>query len=414
MTMKGNDVMNNGFIDLLLQNMSGGRPQRTAVGAGREGFGIRKPGRTDVLPPPLPDRISQLGSQKLINLPNAKRPQQELPVIDQTDIETPNEDVDVTSTYQQPQTSQSENILRQTMQSIADLQNKEYTKGKGGFKDILKGLGLGALDAFSKADPRQGLAGMLGAATGGAAGLGVRSAIDSSADDRFIDERKMNKLYQDAAAQGQIADADTNRTYKRKAIENMERDDINNQQWRQDQIAERKATRAATALNTKMRTVASMLSKVENYNPADPRFAAMTTALGDVGLPLTPKDVKKKVQMVQDAETGAWTLTLTDPLSGQQEVRPVLTKDGSQLSTTSSSKVMANSAGERQDKGFAHDERMTRLRADIAKNFADFKAKLDESNAEKDQTRKLALQQEAERLRQITVNLRKELDGVDQ
>lgn len=77
-------------------------------------------------------------------------------------------------------------------------------------------------------------------------------------------------------------------------------------------------------------------------------------------------------------------------------------------------KATIRAAAERQDKGFAHDERMTRLRADIAKSAAEFKAKLDESSAEKDQTRKLALQQEAERLRQITVNLRKELDSVDQ
>jgi len=76
-------------------------------------------------------------------------------------------------------------------------------------------------------------------------------------------------------------------------------------------------------------------------------------------------------------------------------------------------KATIRAAGERQEKGFAHDEKMTRLRADIAKSAAEFKAKLDESSAEKDQTRKLALQQEAERLRQITVNLRKELDSVN-
>jgi len=369
----------NGFIDLLLQNMSGGR--KPDVTAGREGFGIRKPG--------------------LIDLRKIKEPQrQPMLDIDQTDIQTPTEDVDVTTTYQQPQSSQSENILRQTMQSIADLQNKEYTQGKGGFKDILKGLGLGALDAFSKADPRQGLAGMLGAATGGAAGLGIRSAIDSSADDRFIDERKMNKLYQDAAAQGQIADSDINRTYKRETIENMKRDDINNQQWRKDQIAERKATRAATALNTKMRTVASMLSKIENYNPADPRFDAMTKALGDVGLPLSPKDVRKKIQMVQDADTGAWTLTLTDPLSGQQEVRAVTNKDGSQLTTTSSSKVMANAAGERQEKGFAHTERMAQIKADIETKAAQLRADLADKNNAASQQRAAATQKELLQLRQ--------------
>lgn len=102
--------------------------------------------------------------------------------------------------------------------------------------------------------------------------------------------------------------------------------------------------------NLTMRLVQRQWEHLGSYNPNDAKFAELTKKLGDVNLPLTPKDAKKQVKMEQDAETGAWFTTLTDPITGQQETRPVTTKDGKQLVTTSSSKVMSTAAGQRQDK----------------------------------------------------------------
>jgi len=165
----------------------------------------------------------------------------------------------------------------------------------------------------------------------------------------------VNKAYSKYAPLQVQEDAGIARDQKRAQIENIYADNAERTEARKNResyLKSEQQRRIDEATNkradTKMKTVAGMLAKIENYNPADPRFAEITKALGDVGLPIAPKDAKKKVQLIQDAETGAWTVTLTDPISGQQEVRPITNKDGSQLTTTSSSKVMANAAGERQ------------------------------------------------------------------
>jgi hypothetical protein len=162
-------------------------------------------------------------------------------------------------------------------------------------------------------------------------------------------------------------------------------------QYRTDVITERSENRKSRDANVKMRTVASMLSKIPNYDPNDPRFGDITKALGEVNLPIAPKDAKKNVRLVQDADTGAWTLTLTDPYSGQQEVRPVTNKDGSQLVTTSSSKVSANAAEGRQESQQQFTLKRDQIAQQLKKELDDYKTKNDEIAAENDQTRKLEL-----------------------
>lgn len=100
--------------------------------------------------------------------------------------------------------------------------------------------------------------------------------------------------------------------------------------------------------NLKMRLVARQWENLGAYDPTNPKFAELTKQMQDVGLPITAKDAKKNIKFEQDAETGAWYTTLTDPTTGEQETREVTQKDGKQLVTTSSSKVMSNAAGERQ------------------------------------------------------------------
>lgn len=50
-------------------------------------------------------------------------------------------------------------------------------------------------------------------------------------------------------------------------------------------------------------------------------------------LPIFTKDAKKKVDLKQDQRTGAWTVILTNPVTGQQEVRPVM-KNGKEFAST--------------------------------------------------------------------------------
>lgn len=182
------------------------------------------------------------------------------------------------------------------------------------------------------------------------------------------------------------------------------------EQYRLDTVAQREAQRKSVERNTKMRTVASMLNKMPSFDPTDPRMESMTKALGDIELPVTPRDAKKNVKPIQDAETGAWTLVLTDPVNGQQEVRPILTKDGQQLVTTSTAKVAADAADDRLDKSLAHREKMAALEDQYRRQADLLRAKLKEAEAVTDQTYKLQLQREAETLRQEGLRLRYQLD----
>jgi len=83
----------------------------------------------------------------------------------------------------------------------------------------------------------------------------------------------------------------------------------------------------------RMNVVSRMLKDLPEFIPGDPKFKDIEEALGDVGLPITQKDAKKKVDLKQDQRTGEWTVILTNPVTSQQEVRNVI-KDGKTLTTT--------------------------------------------------------------------------------
>jgi len=101
-----------------------------------------------------------------------------------------------------------------------------------------------------------------------------------------------------------------------------------------DAETERKANDTVVRERTnRMNTVSRMLKDLPEFIPGDPKFSAIEEALGDVGLPITQKDAKKKVDLKQDQRTGAWTVILTNPATGQQEVRDVM-KGGKVLTTT--------------------------------------------------------------------------------
>lgn len=103
--------------------------------------------------------------------------------------------------------------------------------------------------------------------------------------------------------------------------------------WRKSETNRKIDATVSRERTARMNAVAGMFKNIPSYDPADPKFKELTNALGDVGLPLTPKDAKKHVQLIQDQRSGLWTLTLTDPISGKQEVRNV-EKDGKPFAST--------------------------------------------------------------------------------
>lgn len=212
------------------------------------------------------------------------------------------------------------------------------------WKDVLGGLGLGILKGLGSGG------GIVGGAIEGVRGAFDRNYVEKNRNERetatLISQQQQQQQQEGFNSQMQSADLQRENIIADNERQNQQGKDLT--EYRNQTIEERRAQRETSAKNVKMRTVAQMLSTLPVYDPTDPRFAEITKALGDVGLPVTPKDAKKQIKLVQDAETGAWTTVLTDT-AGSQEVRPITNKDGSQLVTTSNAKVMANAAGGRQE-----------------------------------------------------------------
>lgn len=126
-----------------------------------------------------------------------------------------------------------------------------------------------------------------------------------------------------------MADREMKRKYDDAKIRDLDYDNQEKTLDRQRKIDDRVARERTNRMNQ----VAGILKNLPEFIPGDPKFKELEDALGDVGLPVTQKDAKKKVDLKQDQRTGAWTVILTNPATGQQEVRPVM-KDGQQLKTT--------------------------------------------------------------------------------
>lgn len=97
-------------------------------------------------------------------------------------------------TFQPPSKSNA------TYQQLMELFNKDYRKeGKDydkdhDWKDILKSVGIQALQGLATAPRNQGVKGMLGAALGGGISGGVAGALDRNADNKMLDKLKIGQL----------------------------------------------------------------------------------------------------------------------------------------------------------------------------------------------------------------------------
>jgi hypothetical protein len=171
-----------------------------------------------------------------------------------------------------------------------------------------------------------------GFARGGIGGM----AVGTAAEGFFPGANRVANSQQELGEVNQQIDQ---RNKQRKAdadIGNIEADN----QFQQDRLSylrddqQRKVgDRTSRETTSRMNAVAGMFKSLPAYDPADPKFAEITKALGDVKLPVTPKDAKKKIQLIQDQRTGSWTTVLTDPATGKQETRDVV-KDGKPFTST--------------------------------------------------------------------------------
>lgn len=179
------------------------------------------------------------------------------------------------------------------------------------------------------------LSAIAGWAQGGLIG-GVKAATDRNYFQRMRDDNEKAALLPEIGAlQGiQAKDANTDWYKARPDIAARTADIAQQRVYNQQDETARKATHA------KMVAVMNILKQTPTFIPGDPKYKALEDALGGLQLPVTRKDSKKNIRLVQDARTGGWNLVLTDPTANPTdanaiETRPVPNADGTgQLTTT--------------------------------------------------------------------------------
>lgn len=129
-----------------------------------------------------------------------------------------------------PAGSSFDALLARGRGEINARENKDWT-GKDrdkdhNFWDVLKTAGIGALKGGASADPRGGLGAILGGMLGGAgagAGMGI---ADRNADEKIINEAKLQKAYGNLARTQEAQSNDLANAYKNKQIQDIDRREI--------------------------------------------------------------------------------------------------------------------------------------------------------------------------------------------
>lgn len=275
---------------------------------------------------------------------------------------------------------------------------------------------LGALQGF-------GQGGIGGAIAGGVLGGSNRNFMEQQAD-----AQRMARLMPQLEQQQQAEEFGLNQETRQIANKNILDDNAQKTREFDERMAYNKSEqerkigdRTSRETTARMRGVMEILKGLPSYDPNDPKFAELTKALGDVKLPITTKDAKKKVDLKQDQRTGAWEAVVTDT-TGAVETRPVLQKDGTQLKTTPTVVMQGEYGMLKQDDQQmftqGENEKDRAARAQLAANAESLRLKMAEYTnlqkqiaSETDFNRRQQLQTQAEAARQEGIILQKSLSG---
>lgn len=333
--------------------------------------------------PPINSQVAQREAQAIPEMPNDALPSQESvpqpaplpPITSQTYADK------INAINNKDYSIRDEPIYNANGEEVGSKQVRGKDRNEKWSKlEKLAGGGLGFLNGLSR-----------GGLFGGLAGL-VQGATDRNYVAKDKDRRDLPRItgqYNQAVKQENEVQ---NQEYNKARTSNIYADNEYNKQrldeYKQDRL--RKTDDRTSRENTaRMTQVAGILKNLPAYDPADPKFADLTKALGDVNLPITPKDAKKNVKLVQDQRTGAWTTVLTDPVTSKQEVRDVLGKDGQQFKSTPTVVMQGELGLGRQNdaQDYDRDKQLRQQAFEMKKQKADqdFKVKQTElENAERD------------------------------
>lgn len=329
----------------------------------------------------------------------------------------------------------SQTPLEMTQDRINEIQSKDYSRAKyDNDGNLIKAAGTDrdqdwtwkdkVLSALVGAGEGLMSGGLFGAAAGG---------ISAGTDRNFMEKRKDNfdlaKLFprvqqqqQQEKFQSDMANAATNRQNIKDDNNRAETEFAERMKYNRDEQTRKVSDRKSREETARMNAISGMFKNIPSFDPDDPKQAELKEALKSVGLPLTKKDAKKNVKLIQDQRSGAWSVVLTDPISGGQETRDVKSADGKGILTTTPQVVMAGELGllkQDDQQKFTADENeknrqqqivLRQLSADLDRQMADYRSKLEAAQKETDFNRRKQLQDQAEASRIEGIRLTQRLE----
>lgn len=251
------------------------------------------------------------------------------------------------------------NQLQRKISTLTDKEDPDYipikntnSNVKGRIIDILREAAVGA-------GRNAAAGGNWGEIAGGAIAGGIGGGIKPTMHEERLRNREIGETEAQIEQTQKVADWLEKNRRQVTDRNNIETDNRlreqtlqDNRDYRDKRLQQDAANRRSIEDTARMRSVASMINKQPYLNVSDPNQADLVEAAKAAGLPITDRNAKLTQKPVQDAETGEWSVVITnpyDPTAKPVAIPVTLSDDGKRFVSTSNAKVIANAANQRQE-----------------------------------------------------------------
>lgn len=233
-----------------------------------------------------------------------------------------------------------------------------------------KAIGLGLLRGMA-AGSSNGPGGMVG---GGLAGMVAgavapgRTALLTREDEISKARRNLQTDLLTRKAESDLLGAEADRNYKSAQTDYMRQ--------RPDIEAAKVTNEQSRVQDAHRRILAGEFNRRDEFDPTDPANKELVDAMHEVGLPVVPKKRGSKLQFIQDAKSGGWSVIAGDQTTGGATAQPVNAPGNQPLTTTSPSQMSSDTqnanrqsreriaTANRQSREFIASTRPTRQQTD--------------------------------------------------
>jgi hypothetical protein len=281
---------------------------------------------------------------------------------------------------------------------------------KGRLADIAREALIGAAQGDNPGE-------MLGGAVAGAIGGGLVPTTNEKREQRKQLAETDDKLERAKSVAAWLE----NQNRSKVSRENIQFDNelqqqrlIDTRDARTERGQQAERNRVSKEQTDKMRILAGQMKAQPSIDFNNPAHKSLIDAALAAGLPVTARDAKVNMKPVQDAETGAWSVIITDPNDATKTYAVPVTLDGTgkQFVATSAAKVQAGSAMARQNDQQAFTAQQNEIGRQMQVAMENLRAANAAVLAATNNEAKIAAQTQAENHRMALLKLRQQFDAL--